>query len=185
MSLSLSISLLFIIINVRKVSCPGNPRPKTSFHKMIWFCHDFSQITYVYLVPSMCSAFLRVLSVTSILNITLTHWTGWGMVWFYSWAQTDFFLLILPAYSRHYLAMARMKINTITLSICIMSSYLMSLLTLRKTLMGRQGQCDIFLTWEYGYINTFNPTVPVWVKYAEVQRDEITCPKTEPLNSSA
>ena len=60
------------------------------------------------------------------------------MVWcgFYSWVQSDFFSLILSVSSKPYLAMARMKRNSVTLSMCILSSYLMSLLILTTTLMG-------------------------------------------------
>ena len=44
--------------------------------------------------------------------------------------------LILPINSKHYFAMAGMKINSITLSICMLSSYLMPLLILTTTLIG-------------------------------------------------
>jgi hypothetical protein len=51
-------------------------------------------------VPSMDPAFLRVLSVTSIVKVTNTRWTGWGPgVDLILGPKLIFFTLILSAYS--------------------------------------------------------------------------------------
>lgn len=120
---------------------PFQEIPSPGLHFTGWFGfkgHDFSQITWGFLLPAMCSAFLRVLSVTGILRVTNTYCTGrrHPVVWIWFLAPNWLFLT-LPAYSRHCLAMAGVKMSFVTLSIYIMSSYLTSLQNLTTTLMSR------------------------------------------------
>ena len=135
---SLSFSLLFIIKNVKSILSKKSQAQDFISQDDLILRPWVSQCTCIFLVPSVCSAFVRVLSVNERSAYHRLTGLDGGMVWcgFYSWVQYDCFSLILSINSKPYLAVTRMKRNSVTLSIFILSSYLTSLLILTTTLMG-------------------------------------------------
>lgn len=106
----------FIIINVKSILSKKSQAQDFISQDDLILRPWVSQSTCIFLVPSVCSAFVRVLSVNELLCISQTHWLmGHGVMWDFTPGSNMTVSHLFFYKPKPYLAVTRMKRNSVTL----------------------------------------------------------------------